>query len=122
MEFHKTHRVADLTFPAVTITPERNFPSTKDSAKWTSDIIINHVVEISIRVHTKYIGDIIDQRLNSYYMDEIIDVLNRNRDLGIYRVMEFSTASYSEQFPDSGTSGAQVNVILHRVARYTQTT
>ena len=120
MNYYKRHQVAAITLPAVTIGADGHKPTEDDHAKWMSDVIVNHAVTLSIRVHTSFVGATKDRANTTLYIDQIIEELKENINLTDYRFMDFEVESYDEDFAESETNGGEIKIELHTVKKYVQ--
>ena len=115
---YKGHNKANLALNGITIGVEANEPQDMGLG---SDFTINHMVTVSIRVHTAYANAPHIQQTTIEIIDAIITKLKRNLSQpGGYRIMDFSTPDYRADFEESATRGGQVNVVLHTLRTYTQ--
>ena len=119
---YNTHIVANLALPATSVEAASTAQLLSDTANWTSDAIINHAVVINIRCHTGYIGGEPDLTLATELMDEVIHRLktNLNNLADNYRIMEIPVPNFNSEWDDSGTTGSEMNLIVHKVVNYTQ--
>lgn len=117
------HNQADLTLSAVSVGVESHGPVVGDGAFDATDVYVNHEIVLSIRAHTAWLIAPSNQDETVTLLDNIVQKLKANINLGGgYRIMGFSSSQYREEFQDSGTRGGQVNIVLHKVAQYTQET
>lgn len=120
MNYYKTHVVANLTLPAVTIGATLNEPVEDDRANWSTDLLINHSVTLSIRVHTAFVGNTHDRENATLYVDQIIEELQTNLTLGVYRLMRFEVSEFDILFEETETYGAVILAELHTAKVYEQ--
>jgi hypothetical protein len=101
------HTVAAMTLPSVTV---QAIAEDENHEGWSNDILLRHLVQISIRVHTSYVG-FARNHPNS----------RTNLNLGDnYRVLEFKVAAMDADFDDSKTRGVEVLVTVLKIERHTQ--
>lgn len=119
---YNTHNVANLALPAVSVEANSQAQLSNDSANWASDLIVNHIVVISIRCHTGYSGGEPDPDEATLLMDEVVHRLktNINNLADNYRIMEIPVPTYTTEWDDSGTTGAEMMLEVHKVVNYVQ--
>ena len=119
---YNTHNVANLALPAVSVEAVAQNQIPSDGANWSGDLMVNHVVTINIRCHTGYVGGEPDPTEATELMDEVLHRLktNVNNLADNYRIMEIPVPNYNVEWDDSGTTGAEMNLELHKVVNYVQ--
>jgi hypothetical protein len=118
---YNRHKVAALVLPAVTVGGESTTNLLEDIAFRVSDEYVNHVVIISVRVHTGYLGWKSDRSETVQIVDEIIDIVKKNINIdSSYRLMDFEVESYNQEFEESQSVGAEVKLEYHIIKDYTQ--
>ena len=119
---YDTHNVANLALPSTSVEAVAQSQILSDSVNWSGDSIINHAVTINIRCHTGYIGGEPDPTQATELMDEVIYRLktNINNLADNYRIMEIPVPAFNVEWDDSGTTGAEMNLIVHKVVDYVQ--
>ena len=122
VNFYNTHNVANLQLPAITTEGLNASEILGDEANWSSDLINNNVVFVSIHVHTGYLGGEPDPTESTLLIDEIIQVMSKNRNNldDNYRFMQFFAVDMNVEFEDSQTTGAEMTVELHKIVNYVQ--
>jgi len=117
---YKSHNVANLTLPAITIGAESHTPVDMDGAIVQNDDVVNHRVVLSLRIHTAYLNAPHDQTETVEIIDALINKLKTNMSLDTYRMMDFDVAEPRAEFADSATRGALVLVAYHTIETYSQ--
>lgn len=118
---HDTHNVAYLRFPALTIGPYSLTPRREDAGFSGSDLIENFEIILSVRVHSGYSIQPLNFDLMVELTDDVIEQLKTHISAASgYRLMECEVLSYNDNFAESDTVGATVQVTLHSVAAYSQ--
>ena len=107
------HNTADMTLPAVTVGPEIEQAFSEDTAQYEDDTLVNHMVVVSVRVHTSYIEGPLDYVTALTYGDNLIEKLRANVNAtATYRIMNVESA-YNQSFTESATEGMSVLVTMH---------
>lgn len=115
---YKGHNIANMALDAITIGVESHEP---EDLFLGDDIMINHKVVYSIRVHTAYSNQDHEQQSTIELLDSIITKVKQNMNLpNQYRLMGFSTPNYRADFDESASRGGQIDIVLHTVKIYTQ--
>ena len=118
---HSYHHVANLLLNAITIEPISNVPIENDGAIYSQEVVDNHEIGFSFRVHTAYSGGVVDIDGTIELMDTLITVLRQNLNLADgYRIMDFGVQDYRQEFTESRTTGAQLTLTVHKVKNYVQ--
>lgn len=121
VSIYARHKVANLVLPAVTISGDATTNLIDDIAFRSTDEYVNHVIIISCRVHTGYLGWKSDRAENIQIIDEIIDIVKKNINIDAnYRLMDFAVEDYNIEFEDSQSIGAEIKLEYHRILDYTQ--
>lgn len=116
---YNTHETADLTLPSVSVEVETDTPLDGDTAINMQELVDNRDIVLSIRVHTGYRLGPVDTAANMTTTDAVIRKIRENVDLGGgYRVFGVLGTAYNVEHSSSGTTGAQVNVNIHKVETY----
>lgn len=112
------HNIANMTLDAITVGVESHVPADLGLG---DDILINHEIILSIRVHTAYANQDHEQQATIELLDAIVTKLKQNISLpNQYRVMGFTAFNYRADFEESASRGGQVDIVLHIVKTYTQ--
>lgn len=110
--------VAAMILPSVTV---QAVSEDENNEGWSNDILMRHLINVSIRVHTSFVGFARNNPAARAYVDHIITQVRSNIDLGDgYRVLEFKVSSMDTEFDDSKTRGAEIVVTVLKVERHTQ--
>jgi len=120
MEYHKTHSVAALTIPAVTIGAAENVPIEDDRANYATDLLVDHSVIVEIRVHASMAGNAQDRVNATLYYDQVIEELKTHINLGLYRLMRFEGPNFNIFFEETETYGAVILAEYHTAKVYEQ--
>lgn len=120
MNYYKTHSVANLTLPAITLGAVENLPVEDDRANWSTDLLINHSVTVTIRVHTAFVGNAHDREEATLIVDQVIEELQTNLTLGLYRLMRFEVSEFDILFEETETYGAEIRAEYHTAKVYEQ--
>jgi len=116
-----THEKAALVTPSLSVEAEADAPLDGDAAINSQELIDNRNVVLSVRVHTAYRLGPVDTALNMTLTDAVIRKIRENIDLGGgYRVFDVPGVAYNIEHSSSGTTGAQINVNIHKVEFYDQ--
>lgn len=118
---YNKHNIVDMTLPAVTVGLQSIRAREEDGALESTELIDNEQIIITVRVHTNYIIDYYDESTAITYIGNMIEALKENRDLGNgYRLIEVTGEYFDEEFSDTGTRGAEVVAVIHKVVSYSQ--
>lgn len=120
MNYYKMHSVANLTLPAITIGASVNVPLEDDYAVWSTDLLTNHLVSVTIRIHTAFAGNTQDRINATLYTDQVIEELKTNLELGLYRLMRFEVSEFNIFFEETETYGAEILAEYHTAKVYEQ--
>ena len=120
MTYYQTHNVAAISLPAVTLGAVENYPLEDDRAIWSTDLLTNHLVSVSIRIHTAMEGNAHDRVAATLFADQVIEELKTHLVLGNYRLMRFEVVGMDLYFPESETHGAEILAELHTAKVYEQ--
>lgn len=121
MDYYKTHQVANMGLPSISIVGEDHVPIDDDRANWDSDLLTNHAITLSIRVHTGYEGGPTDIQSSTLYLDQIVESLKKNIEIpGNYRLMSFEITEFNTVFSESATTGGEIEIELHTLKNYIQ--
>jgi hypothetical protein len=113
------HGVANLVLDGITVEPAANVPVEEDGAIYMNEIVDNHEVTFSIRVHTGYAGGVLDVDGTVTLMDDLVTALRTNLDLaGGYRIIGFGVQMYGAEFDESKSTGAELTITIHKVENY----
>ena len=116
---YSQHSVAALPLNSITIEPEIDKPKIIDSTTTGDELIVNHQITLSIRIHTGYVYSNIE--LATSQIDLIITKLKTNIDLGDnYRFMSFEVNSYDAIFTESATFGGEITIFINKWVSYPQ--
>lgn len=112
------HNIANMDLDAITLGVETH---EQDDLALGSDLMINHRIILSIRVHTAYANQDHEQQATIELLDAIVTKLKQNINLpNQYRLMGFSASNYRADFEESASRGGQVDITVHIVKTYTQ--
>lgn len=113
------HGVANLVLDGITVEPVTNVPVDADAAIYMNEIVDNHEITFSVRVHTGYSGGVYDVDGTVSLMDDLVTVLRTNLDLSDgYRIIGFGVQSYNVGFDESRSTGAELMITIHKVENY----
>lgn len=114
-----SHTVAALWLDAITVEP---INVKIVSVGRSNDDLADPMIEISIRIHTAYSGMPKDITRNVEMIDQIIEALKTHINLATndYRIVQVEVTALDEEFTESATLGAQVNIVVQTLQRYTQ--
>lgn len=114
-----THEKANLAVPSLSVEVEADAPLDGDAAINTQELVDNRNVVLSVRVHTAYRLGPVDTGSNMTLADAVIRKIRENINLGGgYRVFDVLGVAYNVEHSSSGTTGAQINVNIHKVEFY----
>lgn len=114
---YKQHDVAKIQLNAVTIDLAR---AISDYAARGTDVVVDYPMVFTVRVHTGYIGDPFDSRETISLLTSIVNKLKQNIIGVVYRIDDATEIETSQEFPESGTIGGQLQVQVSRTISYTQ--
>jgi hypothetical protein len=118
---YDTHEVADLDVPSISVEIETDIPLEGDSALVQQELVDNRNIRLSIRIHTGYRLGPVDTDTSATSADEVVRWLRENINLGGgYRIFTVSGVAYNVEHASSGTTGAEINVDIHKVEFYEQ--
>ena len=116
---YSTHEKAALYLPSLSVEVETDVPLDGDAAINMQELVDNRNVLLSIRVHTAYRLGRVKTVYNATLADAVIRKVRENIDLGDgYRVFDVPGVAYNVEHSSSGTTGAQINVNIHKVEFY----
>lgn len=117
---YSRHNIADITLPAFTVGPERCEPRSDEEMFSGGEDLMAWDVTASVRVHTSYIGGPVNQASTVAQVDLVVEKLRENLDaITGCHVLDVKIA-YGQEFIESQTVGAQVNVTVLAHAHYIQ--
>lgn len=117
----KRHDVANMDIPSISIGAVEHDNVEGDDAVWSNDLMVNHQVVCTIRVHTGHSGGPIDRATTTRLLDQIIEETKKNiNGVGDYRIMDFSVTSFDAEFTESATLGGEIIITMHKVRVYVQ--
>lgn len=115
------HDKANLVIPSVTVEVETIAPLTEDGAITNQELVDNWIIQLSIRIHTGYRLGPVNSVSSTAIADGLQRWLRESINLGSgYRVFDVPGVAYNTDHPSSGTTGAQINVNIHKVEFYEQ--
>lgn len=115
------HAKADLTVPSLSVQVETDLPLDNDRAIDAQELIDNRNVTLSIKIHTAYRLQPTQHATNLIATDEVIRELRENIDLGDgYRIFGVRGVAYDVEHTESATTGAEVQIDIHKVEYYAQ--
>ena len=121
MTVYSYHHVANLLLDGLTVEPESNTPVSADGAIYENEVLDNHEITFTLRIHTGYSGGVRDVTGTIELMDTLITALRQNLNLGDgYRLMNYTAPEYRQEFDESRTTGAQLTITIHKVEQYVQ--
>lgn len=113
------HGVADLALSGITVEPMTDVPVDTDGAIYMNEIVDNHEVTFSVRVHTGYAGGVHDVDGTAALMDDLVTALRTNLNLSDgYRIVGFGVQSYGAEFDESRSTGGELTITIHKVENY----
>jgi len=116
---YKNHRAADLRLNAVSL--GINPSDSEYLTMSTTEAVALHTINISIRVHTAYVGGQMDEAKNMRLLNSIETHLYNNVWLGNNHVIEFiAGVDPMVLFDDSATLGGEMTVNIKITGGYTQ--
>ncbi len=118
--YHKTHSVANLQLPAITIGATEDVPIEDDRANYATDLLTDHSVIIEIRIHTAFVGNDQDRVNATLFSDQVLEKLKTNLDLGDNRFMGFERPEFNILFEETQTFGAVILAEYHTAKVYEQ--
>ena len=119
---YSTHETANLVVPSLSVEVESDVAIESDGALVQQEIVDNRNMRISIRVHINYRLGPVDTESATDITDEVVRWLRENLDLdGGYYIFAVSGIAYNVEHASSGTTGAEINVDVHKVEYYEQT-
>ena len=120
MDVYKRHDVANMTLPSITIEASEHEPIFGDNGNWSSDLLVNHRVVCTVRVHTGQVGGPLDRANTTLYLDQIVEVSKKNVNNGLYRIMSFEVTAFNATFEESATTGGEIELTLNTLKVYGQ--
>ncbi len=118
---YSTHETADLDIPSLSVEVETDTPLSDSDAINQQELVDNRNIRLSIRVHTGYRLGPVDTSEAMQIADEVIRELRENINLSDgYRIFDVSGTAYNVEHLSSGTTGAEINVDIHKVEYYAQ--
>jgi hypothetical protein len=116
---YDTHEKANLSLLSVSVEVETDTPLDGDAAINMQELVDNRNVLLSIRVHTGYRLGMVRTTPTAILADAVIRKVRENINLGNgYRVFDVPGVAYNVEHSSSGTTGAQINVNIHKVEFY----
>jgi len=118
---YSTHEKADLVIPSLSVEVETDIPLTDDAAIVTQELIDNHNVRLTIRIHINYRLGPVNTDSAVDIADDVIRWLRENINLADgYRVFDVIGVAYNVEHTSSGTTGSEVTIDIHKVEYYEQ--
>ena len=115
------HEEANLVVPSLSVGVETDTPLTDDAAIVQQELLDNHNIQLSIRVHMNYRLGPIDTNEVVDIVDAIIRWIREHINLdGGYRIFDVTGVAYNVEHTSSGTLGAEIIVNIHKVEYYIQ--
>lgn len=119
---YTTHQKADLDIPSLSVEIDTNTPLTEDEALVNQELVDNRELRVSIRIHTGYRLGPVDTDTSNSISDTVVEWLRKNINLSNgYRIMDVLGTAYNVEHTSSGTTGAEIIIIIHKVEFYEQT-
>jgi hypothetical protein len=118
---YRTHYVADLELPSLSVDVVSDTPIIDDRAINTQELLDNREVQLLVRIHTGYRLGPMDADLSVELADAAVRWIREHIDLGNgFRVFDVTGQGYNVEHAPSGTTGAEVAVNIHKVEYYEQ--
>lgn len=118
---YSTHNKANLIIPALSIDVIAETPVEEDEAINQSILVDNRSVELSIFIHSGYRLGYKNTAQAREMADEATRQLRENTDLGDgYWLFNVAGAAYDTAHDVSGTTGAEIRILIHKVENYVQ--
>ena len=115
---YEGHQNANMEFSAVSID---SVSETTEPLAWQGNIVINHEVEYSIRVHIGYTDDLIDEVKASRLITSVANKLWGNLILGDnFKIIGVTEIIHNVQFEETDTTGAELFVTVRAAIAHTQ--
>lgn len=115
------HATANLELASVSIQAVSEAPIETDNALNTNELVDNCFITLSIHIHTGYRNGPTDVDIAMTIVDEIINTLRTNVDLnGGYRTFGVRSINFNVEHTESGTTGAEILIEIHKVEYYAQ--
>lgn len=118
---YSKHAVANLLLPSISIQVETDTPLDNDKAINQTELHDNRNVRLSVYIHTAYRLGPTDTVSAKTIVDEVIRELRTNIDLSDgYRIFDVLGVAYDVEHGSSATTGAEVQIDIHKVEFYEQ--
>jgi hypothetical protein len=122
INIYSTHKVANLIIPALSVEVETITPIRDDKAINNQELIDNWQQRFTIKIHTGYRLGIHDTTGSRAIADLVIRQLRINTNLADgYRMFDVVGIAFDVEHTESGTTGAEILVDVHKVEYYDQT-
>ena len=119
IQTEQLHTVANLAVPSVTV---EAVGQESDNEAWSNDILLRHLITISVRVHTSYSNFARNTATTLTHLDTAITAIKASIDLDdSYRVWDIGVPATNVDFEDSATRGGELLVQVLKIERHTQT-
>jgi hypothetical protein len=119
---YETHKVANLLIPALSVEVEAITPLKDDKAINNQELIDNWLQRFTIKIHTGYRLGIHDTAGSRAIVDLVIRQLRVSTNLADgYRMFDVAGVAFDVEHRESGTTGAEILVDVHKVEYYNQT-
>jgi len=117
-----THETANLIIPSLSVEVDIDTPIEEDNAIVNQELLDNRNTRLSIRIHTGYRLGPVNTDSSVEIADAVVRWLRENINLGNgFRIFDVLGVVYNVEHVTSGTTGAELNVDIHKVEFYEQT-